>query len=84
MITVMQVFKDLGIFPDKKISWAVGATMASRYKMLYGVLPHKELHKKTSGSGSHCFAVYPDSWAGTIADAIATCECEMQAQRELF
>lgn len=65
-VTVMDVFRDLGIEPDKKVSWSVGAAARDIYEARVGDLPPKRLRRKTSGAGSHCFATYPEWMRGDI------------------
>ena len=57
--TVMDVFRALRFEPEPRISWAVGAEARQHYEERYGVPPSKVLRPKTSGAGSHCFALYP-------------------------
>lgn len=61
-ITVIDVFNDLGFEPIPEDTWSVGAAARNLYEEIVGQPPPLELRKKTTGSGSHCFAVYPSSW----------------------
>lgn len=70
MITVLDVIRDLGLEPEKGLSWTVGNVVREKYKQKTGRLPKKELRPKTNGGGSHCFAVYPDSWYQTIREEV--------------
>jgi hypothetical protein len=58
-ITVIDVFRSLGLETDKRTTWAVGYKVRDLYTQRYGGLPPKELRTKTCGVGVHCFAVYP-------------------------
>lgn len=84
MITVVDVFKSLGLEPTPEQTWAVGAAVRALYEERFGHLPHKELRRKTSGSGSHCFAVYPEEMRPQIQDCIARVNAEKAAQPDLF
>ena len=49
-------------YPNKKQAWALGSNVRAEYVRLTGKHPEKKLSEKTSGKGSHCFAVYPKSF----------------------
>ena len=49
-------------YPTKKDAWKLGSKVRSEYVRLTGKSPVKKLDEKTSGKGSHCFAVYPESF----------------------
>ena len=71
MITVMQVFSSLGHNPDPATSWSVGSQVASMYFRRHGRQPHKDNRRKTNGTGTHCFALYPEGeWRPVIEDVI--------------
>lgn len=70
MITVIDVARSMGVELDKSAAWSVGAAVRSLYETEYGRSPAKELRTKTNGGGSHCFAVYPQSYRSTIERAI--------------
>lgn len=84
LITVMDVFRSMGIDPDPRDSWSVGAKMASAYAAEHGRQPPKDNRKKTSGAGTHCFALYPAEWAPRIEDAIRAICSEERQQGDLF
>ena len=69
-ITIIEVFRSLNIEPTPAQSWSVGATVASMYRKTFDSDPPMERRTKTSGKGSHCFAVYPKGWRGRIEEAI--------------
>ena len=83
-ITVIDVFKALGLEPSPKMTWSAGHLMRSRYQEIYGRLPPKELRPKTNGNGVHCFAIYPDGFRGEIEKCIAGLGVEKAAQPDLF
>ena len=83
-ITVMQVFRSLNIVPEPSVSWSVGAQMATLYKQRHGEQPPKDNRPKTSGGGTHCFAIYPRSWEREIAAAILAHEQARKEQQDLF
>ena len=56
-------------YPDKHLAWAIGNLVRDAYWKQYGTLPEKGLRDKTSGKGSHCFALYPDEFLPAV-DAI--------------
>lgn len=70
-ITVMEVFRELGLDPDPRQSWAVGQHLQAEFRAKYGAQPPKENRKKTRGPGTHCMAVYPVRWKPKIKAAIA-------------
>lgn len=84
MITVIEVFKSMGLEPSPDVTWPVGAAVRDRFLKRYGRLPSKELRPKTSGHGSHCFAVYPDDWRPLIVDIIKKARATKAAQSDLF
>jgi hypothetical protein len=69
-ITIIQVAKSMGLELDNATAWSVGSEMAQKYMEEFAEQPPKELRPKTSGAGSHCFAVYPSTWEGRIKKAI--------------
>lgn len=83
-ITVMQVFAAMGIVPSCAVAWSVGAQMAAIYAEEFGEQPPKDNRPKTSGSGSHCFALYPPTWAGRIEEVIRASVAAERMQLDLF
>jgi hypothetical protein len=57
--TVIDVIRHLGYEVENDLSWTAGALLREAWFQKTGELPEKRLRKKTSGYGSHCFAVYP-------------------------
>lgn len=83
-ITTMQVFFALGISPEPKLAWAVGSIVQRMYADKYGEQPPKENRPKTSGSGTHCFAVYPPTWFKRIEGVILAQEKFHRNQLDIF
>lgn len=84
-ITIIDVFKRLKIEPVPAITWTVGNAVRELYKSRNsGALPNKELRQKTNAGGTHCFAVYPDSYFPDIEKIIRNYKTEAQRQGVLF
>jgi hypothetical protein len=84
MITVIDVFRRLRLTPIKEETWAVGAAVRDRYQEITGSLPVKDNRPKTSGLGTHCFALYPESFEPIIVDVIGRMKIAKAAQLDLF
>lgn len=56
--TIVERMIELGYVPDKYLNWEIGQKMEKWYTKRHNALPKKDLRQKTSGPGSHCFAVY--------------------------
>lgn len=84
LISVMDVFRELKVEPEPKLAWAVGGAVRRIWEERHGSLPEKQLRRKTSGGGSHCFAVYPDSMRAEIVGVIRSHETEAERQTSLF
>lgn len=82
-ITVIDVFRSMGREPTPKHTWAVGTRVRLAYEEATGNPPEKLLRQKTYSGGSHCFAVYPESWRKTIMSFIESIETDDQSQPEL-
>lgn len=83
-ITVLQVAKSMGVVLDNPTAWSIGSAMAAKYVLEFNEPPPKDNRPKTSGSGSHCFALYPSTWAPRIRDAIKEHVDAKQVQLTLF
>jgi hypothetical protein len=83
-ISVPQVFRAMGITPTNEQSWAVGTRVATMYADEFGEQPPKDNRRKTSGAGSHCFALYPPSWETIIRAEIKKLVDFERAQTSLF
>lgn len=83
--TVIERLQALGLTATKSERWAIGAAVRQRWLDLKGQLPEKALRSKTAGNGgSHCFAVYPDSFIPE-ADPVIQGICKNRAaQKTLF
>jgi hypothetical protein len=78
------VFRALGITPSNELTWSVGTRIATMYAREYGVQPPKDNRPKTNGPGSHCFALYPESWVERIKEIILAEQKAEQSQGDLF
>jgi hypothetical protein len=83
-ITVLQVFRSMGIEPDDKIHVSVGLRVALTYLKEVGEQPPKENRTKKCGIGVHCFAVYPPSWKKRIEEIIKEQKIEESKQIDFF
>jgi hypothetical protein len=79
-ITVVDVCRELDVEPEPDLTWSVGNLMREWYESHVGELPRKELRSKTYGSGSHCFAVYPEKMREKIASLILAHGAEQSRQ----
>lgn len=82
-VTIIDVCRRLQIEPDKSITWPAGDEAQRRWRAEHGEEPRKELRRKTSGQGSHCFAVYPISWEPVLREIILALAFEPQRQFEM-
>ncbi len=83
-ITVPQIFRALGITPTPSQAWSVGSRIANAYASEFGQQPPKDNRPKTSGSGSHCFALYPTDYRPRIEQIIRATVNGEASQRGLF
>lgn len=83
-ITVIDRFRVLNKSPLKRMTWAVGNVVRERWRRLTGQLPQKQLREKTNQGGSHCFAIYPDTFACVIDDVIESMHAQDDAQMLMF
>jgi hypothetical protein len=83
-VTVTQVFRAIGVEPDKHLTWTVGAVMAEQYLQEKGLEVPKANRPKTNGGGSHCMAVYPAGWFDRIAEQIHKVCANKESQHALF
>jgi hypothetical protein len=65
-------------------SWTIGAMVRDAWVLEHSELPDKELRGKTKGPGSHCFAVYPESFVPTIDAIIDKFRLMSASQKDLF
>lgn len=66
MFTIPEVGRALNIEPNNHLHWEVGAQARAIYEERYGRIPQKVLRSKTTGPGSHCFAVYPEYFRSVV------------------
>ncbi len=83
-ITIIQVAEAMGVELDRATAWSVGSEMAALYVEEFAEQPPKELRPKTSGAGTHCFAVYPSTWEKRIRAAIERRVDMARRQQGLF
>ena len=83
-ITVIDVFHDLDLEPIPEDTWAAGNAARDLYLDTTGHLPPKELRNKTNGPGSHCFAVYPESWREELEEIVRLVAKRRANQLRLF
>jgi hypothetical protein len=83
-ITITQVARSMGVELDNATAWSIGAGMADKYVREFGEQPPKELRPKTSGGGSHCFAVYPPTWESHIRRSIQAHADFTKQQLDMF
>ena len=79
-MTVTERIRALGYEANKTLSWRAGAAIRDKWETATGFLPRKALKKKTSGTGSHCMAVYPATWQQDIDGLIHRIAAEIQAE----
>jgi len=84
MISVPDVMRDIGFEWRPADAWTIGAAVREAYAREYGVLPKKELRPKTSGAGSHCFAIYPESFRERIVEIVEMYGAARDSQPDLF
>lgn len=63
MITIIEVFRSLGYEPTPHLTWQAGALIRDEWKSQHNDAPPvKDNRRKTNTKGSHCFALYPQSF----------------------
>jgi hypothetical protein len=70
MFTIIQECRRQGYEPTPRVAWELGAAVRDGYVIVYGSPPIKALRGKTHGTGSHCFALYPDEFRPIAAEII--------------
>lgn len=83
-LTIPDVFRLLGYEPVPADTWAAGAAMREAYRGVTGEYPVKALRPKTSGPGSHCFALYPPDWLPKMKEVVKVVASEREKQFSLF
>tara|TARA_R110002110_G_scaffold77412_1_gene203555 strand:+ start:467 stop:769 length:303 start_codon:yes stop_codon:yes gene_type:complete len=64
-----------------QLAWIVGARARDAWMAANESPPDLELRRKTCGTGSHCFAIYPPPWAAVIDDMIDVTAADIEADR---
>lgn len=73
VVTVRDRLQALGLSLSKVGMWKAGNSIRDlwlAHPASRGELPRKELRQKAAGTGSHCFAVYPDWFIPTMDEVI--------------
>lgn len=83
-ITVLQVAAAMGLSLSNEQAWSVGNRMQNLYRLEHGEQPPKDNRPKTSGHGTHCFALYPSGWRGKIEAEIRKVTDAQRAQLDMF
>jgi hypothetical protein len=83
-ITIVDVFRSMGIEPNKRYTWEIGAQLQRIYFQEHGHQPPKDNRPKTGGGGSHCFALYPANYFDRIASMIRESGAEKSLQSSLW
>jgi hypothetical protein len=86
-ITIHDVAADLGLELSHAQAWRIGDAVKRIHRWDTGELPVKDNRTKKAGTGSHCFALYPDTaeWRERIARQIRTVRAEEPTtQTDLF
>lgn len=83
-ISIHDVARDMNLVLDDRQAWKAGSLVESGWKWAVGTPPVKDLRRKKSGTGSHCFALYPPQWRERIERAIRTFGGSQDAQLKLF
>jgi hypothetical protein len=84
LITVIDVCRELRVEPTSALTWPVGDAVRGAFEERFGRPPVKALRQKTKGGGSHCFAVYPETFRGVIRAIILSHQAEKARQPDLF
>ena len=84
-VTVIDVANAIGVRLTNDQAWRVGAWAREQWRMDHGgSLPIKSLRSKTAGTGSHCFAIYPPSYAPRIEGQIRDLKAALDSQISLI
>ena len=82
-ITVPQRIKAMGLEQGtekgKELAWRAGALVREAWLAEVGAYPPKGNRQKTSGRGSHCFALYPSSWVERVDGIVRRVADELDA-----
>lgn len=71
--------KALGYETDKRLSWACGDAVRDEWLRQEGELPEKALRPKTNSKGTHCFAIYPESFRPVVDALVRRIALEYEA-----
>jgi hypothetical protein len=82
--TIIDVFNDLRRETTPALTWSAGAQLRDLYRKQTGALPIKESRPKTTGHGSHCFAIYPPAWKDDAIAIVMALDTEKASQLDMF
>ena len=86
--SVVDRVRALGLEVHKSLTWPAGDAVRDEWGRRHGRLPEKALRRKASGTGSHCFAIYPpefrDEMDRIIREVSDEVESEAAKQFDLF
>jgi hypothetical protein len=84
-ISLHDVANAQGFVLTNEQAWAAGKLLQRLHRWEYGADPVKDNRVKKAGSGTHCFALYPDTqvWRDRMDRAIRTVRAQASAQLSL-
>ena len=82
--TVIDVFRELDVETDKKLTVSAGLVARYKFEEITGSAPVKDLRTKTCGEGVHCFAIYPYWFRKVVRDIVQNYKDHKAAQPDLF
>ena len=83
-ISLHDVARRLGVVLSNEQAWSIGNHVANRWEAIMNARPVKDNRVKKIGFGSHCFAIYPPTWAPVLEQAIKAVQAEPARQLELL
>jgi len=83
-LTVHDVASRMGRELDDEVAWSVGTQIAAAWRRQTGTSPLKDLRSKKSGTGSHCFALYPPAFFPLMERIILAYRPPLAGQLDLF
>tara|TARA_Y100000310_G_C20369726_1_gene662951 strand:- start:17 stop:313 length:297 start_codon:yes stop_codon:yes gene_type:complete len=83
-VTIPAMIAELKLKYTKRLAWAAGNLCRHRWQEMTGTLPTKELRQKTTGEGSHCFAVYPNTFRPEMRRVLVSLQAADDEQLRLF
>ena len=83
-LSVHDAARKMGLELDDETAWSLGALIASAWQWQTGTAPLKDLRSKKSGSGTHCFALYPPEWLPRLQEIVLAVSNTRLSQTNLF